>query len=129
MKKLSTTALCLWALAVIPTTVFAAPDTVTNAAPTINENTTGLPGITFNPSPNVELSVTSEATGYAVTSANILTNETNGMEYAAHHEATGYAQRPKTTAAQEGPKATTDIGLAGIPGTDWTWMGGGGGTT
>lgn len=131
MKKIYMTALCVLTLAT-PAIALAAVDTITTAQPTINNSESGDVGpetITFNPSPNVELSLFSTTVGYAITSANTLTNTTNGMEYATHHEATGYAQRTKTTAAQKGPAAAIAVGRAGVPGDGWTWMGGGDTTT
>jgi hypothetical protein len=127
MKKFYLLSACLLTLTFAPAAVFADADTIDGTTPTINNASgTGPATVTFTPSPNVELSLYSTTVGYAVTSANVLTNTTNGMEYAAHHEATGYAQRTKTTDAQNGPAAATEVGLAGVPGTDWVWMGGGG---
>ena len=131
MKKIYITTLCILTLATAPTVIFAAADTINNTTPTINNSagTAGPATVTFTPSPSVELTLFSTVTGYAISSANTLTNTTNGMEYATHHEATGYAQRTKTTDPGKGPAAVTAVGLAGVPGGGWVWMGGGGTST
>lgn len=131
MKKSYMMTICILAMMTAPSVVFAADvtDAITTATPTItnrgasNTAVAGPASITFDPSPNVTLSLYSTILGYAVTSTNTLTSTTNGMEYAAHHEATGYAQRPKVATTIEAP---TGIGLGGLTDTDWVWMGGGG---
>jgi hypothetical protein len=129
MKKFNLISLWILAMMTIPAVAFAAPEILegTTAGNKVITDSGAGDGLTFNPSPNVNINVTTDAVGYAMTSTNLLPNQTNGMEYAAHHEATGYAQRKKTGDSAEGAPATTGIGLAGIPtDAEWQWMGGGG---
>jgi len=121
-------AMCVLAIALVPAAGLAAVDTLTSDAPTINNNGTSPRGpatVTVSVSPNVEMSFWSTTTDYAVTSANTVTDITNGLEYATHNTATGYAQRTKTTDSGTGPAPVTGTGVGGLPGDDWTWMGSG----
>ncbi|MBV5330555.1 MAG: hypothetical protein JZU65_23485 [Chlorobium sp.] len=124
MKKLYLMALCTLTIISVPAALFAAAATITVASPVFTQATgaTGPATLAVTPSPNVEISVWSTTTAYTMTSANIVTNKTNGSEYGATNLSTGYAQRTKTTDADTGPAATT--GEVTLPGTGWTWMGG-----
>ena len=116
----------LFALSLLtaPAIVFGAADTLNGTGNTVGDGThaNGGPDLTFDVSPNVEISVYVTTTAYAMTSANTLTDTTNGLEYGTTSGSTGYAQRPKTTAAGTGPAATT--AATALPGADWAWMGG-----
>jgi hypothetical protein len=83
---------------------------------------------TFDSSPNVGVTIFTTATAYSITTANTLTglNLENGLEFGTLSTATGYAQRTKTTDAGVGPEAAAADNA--LPGSDWAWMGGGGGS-
>ena len=95
----------------------------TTSAITNTNGTMGGPSLTYNVSPSVEMSVTTSASDYAITSANTKTGTDNGMEYGVLATTTGYAQRQKTTAKDSGPAATSSA--TALPGSSWHWMGGG----
>ena len=81
--------------------------------------------LTYDASPNVGMSVTATTTDYCISSVNTLTNTENGIEYATTSAATGYAQRPKTTAA--GAAVVACDSATAIPSASdstWVWMGG-----
>ncbi len=100
------------------TTLNSSTSSITNT-----NGTMGGPSLTYNVSPSVEMSVTTSASDYAITSANTKTGTDNGMEYGVLATTTGYAQRQKTTAKDSGPAATSSA--TDLPGSSWHWMGGG----
>lgn len=92
---------------------------ITNA----NDSTgTGGPTLNFDPSPNVSIACTSTATAYAITTTNVLTDTTNGMDYGALSTDTGYSQRVKIEAAAAAVTAPTSATALG--GSGWNAVGG-----
>ena len=77
---------------------------------------------TFASSPKVGISVFTSDNAYAITTANSLTDTSNGLEYGTLSTATGYALRTKTTARGVGPEDTDAVDT--LPGANWAWQGG-----
>lgn len=125
MKKYLVPIICVGFVLLCTTASMAGTTTLNsgNSTLTNNNGTMGGPALTYNTSPSVEISVTTSASDYAITSANTKTGTDNGMEYGVLATTTGYAQRQKTTAKDSGPEATTSA--TALPGSSWHWMGGG----
>lgn len=80
-------------------------------------------GLTFTPSPKVQLYTATAEAGYALTSANTLTTQENGLEYGIISTQAGYYQRVKTTAAGTGPAAPTDSATLNETAGAYTYIG------
>ncbi len=125
MKKYLVPIICA-GFVLLCTTASIADTTTLNGSTSSITNTNGTmggPSLTYNTSPSVEMSVTTSASDYSITSANTKTGADNGMEYGVLATTTGYAQRQKTTDKGTGPAATTSA--TALPGSSWHWMGGG----
>ena len=129
MKKILTIMFALMFM-ISPAVVFGAAQTLDSDNTTIGDGShaNGGPDLTFNVSPNVEMSVYVTTTDYAITSANTQTDTDNGMEYGVLSTSTGYAQRQKSTDKTEGPETVTSATSLPSGGGTWAWMGGSGGS-
>jgi len=119
MKKTFIAICCIAFMFSFSSTVFAA----TTSSQTSTGDQVSVGTLKYNPSPSVGVSVASTDTDYAITTANSLTDTSNGMEYGTKSTSSGYAQRTKTTNRGTGPEATTDAQALPTGGT-WTWQGG-----
>ena len=129
MKKTFIAICCIAFMFAFSSTVLATDSEQTKPGDPVTIAVTGVDGantFTFSPSPRVGVEVKTSASAYALTSANSLTNQTNGMEYGTYNTATGYALKAKTTDAGTadgcGPTAPTDEDTLGGTGT-WNWQG------
>jgi hypothetical protein len=109
---------------------FAASATQSDTTVTIT-STGNEPDFEYDASPSVAVKIITDATAYAITTANMLTgtDQGNGLEFGTLSTSTGYAQREKTTESgtvwgTNGPEAPTAVDA--LPGSGWIWQGGDG---
>lgn len=119
MKKKLLIGLCLFS-----STLLLGAGTSMAATGAANNGTGGtltMGAFTYNSSPSVSIVVFDSDSAYAIMATNIVTDTTNGMEYATTSAATGYAQKTKTTAVNT---ALSPLSTVDMPSGTWKWMGG-----
>ena len=89
---------------------------------TVADGSGGGAGITFEPSPNVNIGYTLATDGstFAIDTTNEKTTTSNGLEYGTASDTTGYYQRTKAATTLAVPGSATKAAFSG-----WSYMGGG----
>ena len=88
----------------------------------VDTTSTGGPALNFDPSPNVAMACTTSASAFAISTTNLLTDTTNGMEYACLSSGSGYSNRVKTVAADTAVPAP--VSATALPTGTWNPVGG-----
>ena len=122
MKKLSIIFMCIvFAFGIV--TLGHAGSTSGGARVNMPDSGPG-PGISFSPSPNVEIGWNSAAAEFCINAQNDKTNMDNGLEYGIWSGYSGYYQQQKVVAAAPDGAITAPTSTDGSFFSGWAQMGG-----
>ena len=121
MKKITLIAVVLGLVLGLSFSAYAANPCGAGNTLTVTDTNGGGAGLTFEPSPNVNIghTVNTDGSTFAIDTTNEKTTTSNGLEYGTASDTTGYYQRTKT-ATFAVPGANTKAAFSG-----WSYMGGG----